>query len=88
MNTYKIRFNKTRGQAGRGTVDHVWRVFENGREMLFKHLDITTPVKSEKDANGEDYNIICLGYLTIDRDTSTAVITAKITQPIKEIAQA
>ena len=77
MNTYQIRFNKTRGQAGRGTVDHVWRVFENGKERLFKNLDITVPVKSEKDANGVDYNIVCQGYIAIDRDTSTAVITAK-----------
>jgi len=84
MNTYQIRFNKTRGQAGRGTVDHVWRVFENGKEFLFKNLDITTPIKSEKDANGVDYNIVCHGYLTIDRDTFTAVITAKIKQPLKE----
>lgn len=86
MNTYHIRFNKTRGQEGRGTVDHVWRVFENGRELLFKNLDITTPVKSEKDANGVDYNIVCHGYMTIDRDTSTAVITAKVKKKIPEPA--
>ena len=84
MNTYQIRFNKSRGQDGRGSMDHVWRVFENGKEFLFKNLDITTPIKSEKDANGVDYNIVCRGYLTIDRDTSTAVITAKIKQPLKE----
>ena len=78
MNTYQIRFNKSRGQTGRGTMDHVWRVFENGKEFLFKNLDITVPVKSEKDANGVDYNIICQGYMAIDRDTSTAVITAKV----------
>jgi len=84
MKTYQIRFNKTRGQAGRGTVDHAWRVFENGKEFLFKNLDISVPVKSEKDANGVDYNIICRGYMTIDRDTSTAVIAAKIKQPLKE----
>jgi hypothetical protein len=84
MNTYQIRFNKTRGQAGRGTVDHAWRVFENGKEFLFKNLDITVPIKSEKDTNGVDYNIICRGYMTIDRDTSTAVIAAKIKQPLKE----
>jgi hypothetical protein len=77
MNTYQIRFNKNRGQAGRGTVDHAWRVFENGKEYLFKNLDITVPVKSEKDANGVDYNIVCNGYLTIDRNTSTACIGAK-----------
>ena len=77
MNTYQIRFNKTRGQPGRGTVDHAWRVFENGKEYLFKNLDITVPVKSEKDANGQDYNIVCKGFLTIDRATSTATIMAE-----------
>jgi hypothetical protein len=75
MNKYSIRFNKTRGQPGRGTNDHVWRVFENGKEYLFKNLNITVPVHSEKDENGADYNICCHGVLTIDRDTSTAVIT-------------
>ena len=86
MNKYHIRFNKTRGQEGRGTVDHVWRVFENGKEFLFKNLDITAPVKSEKAANGVDYNITCQGYMTIDRDTSTAVITAKVKKKIAELA--
>lgn len=78
MNNYQIRFNKTRGQEGRGTIEHVWRVFENGKEFLFKNLDITAPVKSEKDANGTDYNITCQGYMSIDRDTSTAIITASV----------
>lgn len=77
MNTRQIRFNKTRGQPGRGTMDHVWRVFENGKEYLFKNLDIAVPVKSEKDANGVDYNIVCHGFLSIDRTTSTATIMAK-----------
>lgn len=76
MNKYAIRFNKTRGQPGRGTVDHVWRVFENDKEYLFKNLDIDVPITSEKDANGVDYNICCNGYLAIDRDTSTAIIKA------------
>lgn len=80
MNTYRIRFNKTRGQEGRGTVDHVWRVFEGDREYLFKHLNITAPIKSEKDVNGVDYNIVCQGYLTIDRDTSTAMIAEMETE--------
>jgi len=84
MNTYHIRFNKTRGQEGRGTIDHVWRVFENDKEFLFKNLNITAPVKSEKDANGVDYNIVCKGFLTIDRETSTAVIT----ESIKELEKA
>jgi hypothetical protein len=74
MNKYSIRFNKSRGQPGRGTMEHVWRVFENGKEYLFKNLDISVPIKSEKDKNGVDYNICCKGYLTIDRVTSTAVI--------------
>ncbi len=75
MNKYAIRFNKTRGLPGRGSVDHVWRVFENdSQEYLFKHLNITVPVKSEKDANGADYNICCDGFLTIDWTTSTAHI--------------
>jgi hypothetical protein len=78
MNTYQIRFNKSRGQAGRGSMDHVWRVFENGKEFLFKNIDITTPIKSEKDANGVDYNIVCQGFLSIDRETSTAHITADV----------
>jgi len=84
MNTYQIRFNKTRGQPGRGTFDHVWRVFENGRELLFKNLDITVPVKSEKDANGVDYNIICQGYMSIDRDTSTAIIGPEQQHQVEE----
>jgi hypothetical protein len=75
MNTYQIRFNKSRGQAGRGSMDHVCK------EFLFKSFDITVPTKSEKDANGQDYNIVCQGYMTIDRDTSTAVITATVKVP-------
>ena len=78
MNKYQIRFNKSRGQAGRGTIDHVWRVFENEKEYLFKNLNITVPVKSEKDSNGVDYNIVCFGNLSIDKETSTAIITAEI----------
>lgn len=80
MKTYQIRFNTTRGQAGRGSMDHVWRVFEDGKkEFLFKNLDITVPIKSEKDVNtGVDYNIVCQGFLTIDRETSTARITADV----------
>lgn len=75
MNKYSIRFNKSRGQPGRGTPDHVWRVFENdSKEYLFKNLDITVPVKSEKDKNGVDYNICCEGLLKIDKETSTAII--------------
>ena len=73
MNHHLIRFNKTRGQPGRGTVDHVWRVFENGKEYLFKHLNIKVPLVDEQ--TGPDYNVACDGYLTIDKETSTAIIT-------------
>ena len=40
MNTYLIRFNKTRGMPGRGTKDHVWRVFEDGKEYVVKDGDV------------------------------------------------
>lgn len=79
MNKYRIRFNKSRGQPGRGTPDHVWRVFEGEREYLFKHLSITVPVQSEKEEHSEDWNIVCNGYLSIDRQNSTAIITEKAT---------
>ena len=79
MNKYRIRFNKSRGQPGRGTADHVWRVFEGDKEYLFKHLNITVPVQSEKEEQSEDWNIVCNGYLTIDRQNSIANITEKAT---------
>jgi hypothetical protein len=72
MNKYLIRFNKSRGQPGRGTLDHVWRVFEGKKEYLFKHVKIEVPSFSERD--GEDWNIACVGVLEIDRDSSTAII--------------
>jgi len=74
MNKYLIRFNKTRGQPGRGTKEHAWRVFENGQEYLFKHLKINTEITDEQ--SGPDYNICCYGIMTIDRDTSTAIISS------------
>jgi hypothetical protein len=69
---YAIRFNKARGQPGRGSLDHVWRVFEDGKEYLFKHVQINVPSHSEQD--GGDWNIVCNGTMTIDRSTSKAVI--------------
>jgi len=74
MNHYRIRFNKTRGQEGRGSRDHVWRVFEGDKEYLFKHLQINVPLVDEKEPNSEDWNIACDGILTIDKNTSTAII--------------
>jgi hypothetical protein len=72
---YSIRFNKSRGVEGRGTVDHVWRVFEDDKEYLFKHVKINVPSFSEKD--NEDWNIACYGKMTIDRETSTAIINGE-----------
>lgn len=72
MNKFLIRFNKTRGQPGRGSNDHVWRVFENDKEYLFKHVRINVPSWDEQ--TGDDWSIACVGNLEIDRCTSTAVI--------------
>ena len=77
MNKYRIRFNKSRGQLGRGTEEHVWRVFENGTEYLFKNFEINVPSKSELDESGVDWNVVCFGVMTIDKPTSTAIINEK-----------
>lgn len=74
MNKYSIRFNKSRGMAGRGTRDHVWRVFENGKEYLFKNFKLNVESFSEMEANAEDWNVCCYGVMTIDKETSTAII--------------
>lgn len=74
MNKYRIRFNKSRGQEGRGTVDHVWRVFEGEKEYLVKHFKLNVPSESEVETNNADWNVVCYGVLTLDRATSTAII--------------
>ena len=71
---YRIRFNKTRGMPGRGTEEHCWRVFEGDKDYLFKHVQINIPCRSEKENNGADWNFVCDGTMTIDRETSTAII--------------
>jgi len=79
-NTYHIRFNKSRGQPGRGTPDHVWRVFENGQEYIFKHVKITVPVHDAVTGDGQsndDWNFCCSGVMTIDKETSTAYISSE-----------
>ena len=72
MNKYLIRFNKSRGQPGRGTEEHVWRVFENDREFLAKHVRIDVPSWSEQ--SGPDWNMACYGRMLWFDDTDTAVI--------------
>jgi hypothetical protein len=78
MNKYRIRFNKSRGQEGRGTVDHVWRVFDGNKEYLVKHFKIYVPSQSEIEENGTDWNVVCNGVLILDKDTSTAIINEEI----------
>jgi len=72
MNSYLIRFNKSRGQPGRGSMDHVWRVFENENEILAKHVRVEVPSWSETD--GVDWNIACQGSMLFFDDTDTVVI--------------
>jgi hypothetical protein len=75
MSLYRIRFNKTRGQPGRGTEDHVWRVFdEQHHEWLVKGVVLLGRVFSEKDPNNADWNFCCEGAMTINRETSTITI--------------
>ena len=83
MVKYSIRFNKSRGQPGRGSMDHVWRVFEGNeddpdrKEYLVKNFRLNVPAFSEKEFNTEDWNVACYGELVIDRETSTAIISWK-----------
>jgi len=71
---FRIRFNKSRGQPNRGTMEHVWRVFAEEKEYLAKHVVLNTICKSEKEEKSEDWNIVCEGEMSIDRDTSTITI--------------
>ena len=77
MSMITIRFNKHKGMDGRGTADHVWRVFEDEKEYLFKNVQINVNSWGEK--TGEDWSIVCRGLLAIDRDTSTAIINHEAT---------
>jgi len=72
---YRVRFNKKRGQEGRGTVDHVWRVFnENNKEWLCKHIKINVPCYGEREGDSEDWNIVCEAD-SMDIDYITKTIT-------------
>ncbi len=75
MKKYSIRFNKSRGMPGRGTVDHAWRVFQDeDQEFIFKNVQIKVPSYTEKAPTSEDWNIVCHGVMEIDRETSTCII--------------
>lgn len=71
---FRIRFNKSRGQPGRGTPDHAWRVFADNKEFIVKHVEIGVPSRGEKEPNSDDWNIVCHGDMVLDRDTSTIKI--------------
>lgn len=72
MPRFYIRFNKSKGQPGRGSEDHVWRVFEGEKEYLVKNVRINTSSWGEK--TGKDWSICCDGSIKIDRQTSTITI--------------
>ena len=72
MSKFRIRFNKSAGQPGRGSHEHVWRVFEDDKEYLARHVRLLVPSWSEQD--GFDWNIACKGRMEFYQDTDTAVI--------------
>ena len=72
MLKYRIRFNTRRGQPGRGTEEHVWRVLQGNTEWLARHVIINVPSRGEQE--GPDWNIVCEGSLSFFSDTDTAVI--------------
>jgi len=71
-----VRYNKSRGQAGRGSVDHVWRIFDNDKEYVVKNVRINVPSWGAK--TGEDWSICCKGVITVDKETSTITIGEKV----------
>lgn len=75
MNKYCIRFNKSRGQEGRGSMDHVWRVFENDKEFLAKDVVIQTMSWTEQ--TGEDWSICCRGVMKFFPETEAIFIQSK-----------
>ena len=66
VNKYLIRYNRSAGEPGRGSSEHVWRVFENGQEYLARHVRINVPSWSEQ--SGPDWNIACLGVMTMNEE--------------------
>jgi len=72
---FRIRYNKSAGQPGRGTDLHKWRVFdENDKEYLCKHVRIHTVSHTAVDPNGHDWNLVTFGDMQIDRENSTITI--------------
>ena len=72
---FRIRYNKTAGQPGRGSVDHKWRVFdENNKEHLCKKVVLKALAWTEQDPNGVDWNMVSEGEIHIDRENSIITI--------------
>ena len=64
-------------------MDHVWRVFENGKEYVVKHIRINVPCYDEVTGDGlgnDDWNFSCEGSMTVDRESSTITINATETK--------
>jgi hypothetical protein len=72
MSKFMIRFNKSRGEKNRGTVDHVWRVFEDDKEYLCKNVKINVPSFGAETQG--DWSICCEGTMEISKETSTITI--------------
>jgi len=70
----RIRYNKSRGQEGRGTIEHAWRVFVERKEYIAKHVVISVQSRTEQETNSEDWNIVCEAD-TVDIDRRTSTIT-------------
>lgn len=67
-----VRYNKARGQPGKGSVDHVWRVFDGPKEYLVKNIKLDVPSWGGK--TGGDWSICCEGKVLIDRESSTITV--------------
>jgi hypothetical protein len=73
---FRIRYNKSAGEPGRGTTDHKWRVFdETGKEWICKSVWLLTTSHTEADPNGHDWNLVTKGVMHINRADSTITIT-------------
>jgi hypothetical protein len=71
-----VRYNKSRGQPGRGSLDHAWRVFDNDKEYVVKNVQINVPCWGAK--TGEDWSMCCEGVITVNKETSTITIGEKL----------
>jgi hypothetical protein len=72
---FRIRYNKTAGQPGRGSKEHVWRVFdESNKEYICKHIFMKNESWGEKEELTPDYNIVTNGEIQIDKEKSLITI--------------